>query len=271
MKDYIRQLLENVDDINVGRCKIREYLQARLMQILQDKAVFTTWTFLGGTALRFLYSIPRFSEDLDFSLVKPGLDDNFHDIVKTIKAAFEAEGYKIKIKANSEKNVKYAFIKFEGLLFESGYSPHRSEILSIKIDLDTNPPEGANVISTIVRKYVILNIQHYDKSSLLAGKLHALLARKYIKGRDVYDLFWYLSDKSWPAPNMFFLNNALKQTGWEGEPLTIKNWGNILAERAKLYNWNQIIEDVRPFLERPEELQLLNKKNLSQLIFLSSQ
>lgn len=60
----------------------------------------------------------------------------------------------------------------------------------------------------------MLNLLHYDKSSLLAGKLHAVLTRKYTKGRDLYDLMWYLSDPTWPAPNLIQLNNALKQTGW---------------------------------------------------------
>lgn len=266
MKDYISQLLENIDDNNSGRCKIREYLQARVLQVLQEKTAFAIWAFLGGTALRFLYSLPRFSEDLDFSLVKPGLDDGFSDVVKAIKAVFEAEGYRVGIKANIKKNVKSAFVKFEGLLFELGYSPHRSEVISIKIELDTNPPEGANVVSTIIRKYMILNIQHYDKSALLAGKLHALLARKYLKGRDVYDLFWYLSDKNWPEPNLLLLNNALRQTGWQGETIIPENWKNILADKVKSYNWKRVIEDVRPFLERPEELRLLNQENFIQLL-----
>ena len=122
MKDYIRQLLENVDDNNRGRCIIREYLQARVLQVLQEKAAFATWAFLGGSALRFLYSLPRFSEDLDFSLVKAGMADNFSDVVKAVKAVFEAEGYRVSIKANIEKNVKNAFVKFEGLLFELGYT-----------------------------------------------------------------------------------------------------------------------------------------------------
>lgn len=266
MKEYIRQLLEKVADNNLGRCKIREYLQARILQVLQEKAAFATWAFLGGTALRFLYALPRFSEDLDFSLVKSGLNDRFIDCVKAIKAVFAAEGYQVSIRVNIEKNVKSAFIKFTGLLFELGYSPHRAEVISIKIELDTAPPEGANVVSTIVRKYVILNIQHYAQSSLFARKLHALLMRKYLKGRDVYDLFWYLSDRNWPAPDILLLNNALKQTGWSGSIITPENWKNILVDQVKSYNWNRVIEDVKPFLEHPEECALLTQENLIQLL-----
>lgn len=266
MKEYIRHILENVTDLNIGRLKIREYLQARLLQILQDKAAFTNWAFVGGTALRFLYFIPRFSEDLDFSLVKSGSEDHFQDMVITIKKTFDAEGYQVNIKANSEKTVKNAFIKFEGLLFELGYSQHRSEVISIKIELDTNPPEGAHITSTIIRKHVILNLQHYDKSSLLAGKLHALLSRRYLKGRDVYDLLWYLSDRNWPQPNIAFLSNALRQTGWQGEPVTIHNWKKLLLEKFESVDWERIVADVKPFLEHPEEIQLLNQANLIKLL-----
>ena len=83
--------------------------------------------------------MPRFSEDLDFSLVKAGLEDNFTELMKKIKGTFEAEDYKLTIKAKMEKTVKSAFLKFEGLLYEIGLSPHRSETISIKVEIDTNP------------------------------------------------------------------------------------------------------------------------------------
>ena len=73
-----------------------------------------------------------------------------------------------------------------------------SEVISIKVEIDSNPPTGAKLETSIIRKHCLLNLQHYDKSSLLAGKLHALSTRKYTKGRDVYDLMWYLSDRTWP-------------------------------------------------------------------------
>ena len=76
MKDYLRNQIERVRDVNLGRCITREYLQARLLECLQKYGAFVNWAFLGGTALRFLYQMPRFSEDLDFSLVKPGIEDN---------------------------------------------------------------------------------------------------------------------------------------------------------------------------------------------------
>ncbi len=179
MKDYLRQQLKNVQDINLAKCLIREYLQARTLESLQDNNAFVNWAFVGGTALRFLYSMPRFSEDLDFSTAAPGLEDNFVPLMQKIKNQFLAEDYSVSIKAKTAKTVKAAFIKFEGLLHEMGLSPHRSEVISIKVEIDTNPPIGAKLQTSIIRKHCLLNLQHYDKSSLLAGKLHALLMRKY--------------------------------------------------------------------------------------------
>ena len=69
--------------------------------------------------------------------------------------------------------------------------------------------------TTIVRRYQTLHLQHHDRATLLAGKLHAILQRPYPKGRDVNDLLWYLSDPAWPEPNLVMLNNALQQTGWD--------------------------------------------------------
>jgi len=266
VKDYLKQLIEKIKDNNLARCITREYLQARALESLQDNGAFINWVFVGGTALRFLYSMPRFSEDLDFSLVKAGLEDDFTELMKKIKGTFGAEDYTLTLKAKIEKTVKSAFVKFEGLLFEIGLSPHRSETISIKVELDTNPPSKAIFETSIVRRHCLLNLQHYDKSSLLAGKLHALLSRKYVKGRDNYDLMWYLSDRTWPEPNIAFLNNALKQTGWNGKKITADNWREVTALKISKYDWDKVITDVRPFIEKQRDIEMLTKETLLQLL-----
>ena len=266
MKEYLRQIIENVADNNLRRCLVAEYLQARLLQVLQDGSFFASWVFVGGTALRFLYSMPRFSEDLDFSVVEPEIEDNFADVMKRVKSVFETEDYAVNIKAKTEANVKSAFVKFEGLLYELGCSPHKSEVISIKVEIDTNPPLGAKVTSTIVRRHLVLNLQHYDKASLFAGKLHAVLSRDYVKGRDVYDLIWYLSDRNWPQPNIIFLNNALEQTGWEGKKITENTWRQVIAEKVSKYDWKRVVEDVRPFLEHQEDIRLLSRDSIVKLL-----
>jgi hypothetical protein len=266
MKDYLRQLVEKISDNNLARCVVREYLQARLLESLQDGGAFTSWAFMGGTALRFLYSMPRFSEDIDFSLTIAGIEDNFSGLMERAKAHLLAEDYSVAIKAKAEKTVKSAFIKIEGLLYELDISPHRSEIISIKAEIDTNPPAGAVFETSVVRRHCLLNVQHYDKASLLAGKLHALLTRKYVKGRDVYDLMWYLSDRTWPGPNIVLLNNALRQTGWQGPEITESNWRKYVTEAVSGFDWSKVVADVRPFIERQQDIELLNKGTTIKLL-----
>jgi len=266
VKEYVRQILRGVGDPILGRCLVREYLQARLLQSLQDRGIFNTWAFQGGTALRFLYAMPRFSEDLDFALVVPAPMDDFRDHIASVRNGFEAEGYDVAARINDKKAVKSAFVSFRGLPFELGLSPHSSETLSIRLEVDSNPPAGAHVVSTIVRRHFILNLRHHDKASLLAGKLHALLARPYTKGRDVYDLVWYLSDRTWPEPNIELLNNALKQTGWTGPQVTAENWRELVRQHVETFSWERIRTDVEPFLERAEDIALLTKESVASLL-----
>lgn len=266
MKDYLRQMIAQQPDALRKRSLAREYLQARILQALQDSGAFLNLAFLGGTALRFLYSLPRFSEDLDFSLISPSRGHGFREWLQKIKSGFEAEGYSLSIKANDKKAVCWAFLRYEGLLYELGLSGQRGETLSIKLEVDTNPPKGAGIARTIIRRYVTVNLLHYDQPSLLAGKLHAILSRKYTKGRDLYDLVWYLADKTWPAPNFGLLNSALEQTGWKGPQVTPQNWRSILKKHLSSLRWDRVAEDALPFLERAEEVALLTKENCLSLL-----
>lgn len=266
MKDYLKQIIARAAHPNLARRLATEYLQARLLQSLQDQGAFATWAFQGGTALRFLYSMPRFSEDLDFALVEPGMDARFRHHLASCQHTFEAENYALSVHINEVKTVQSAFVRFRGLPFELGLSSHRSEAFSVKIEVDTNPPAGARIVSSLVRRHVTLHLRHHDKASLLAGKLHAILARPYTKGRDIYDLIWYLSDPTWPEPNVELLNNALTQTNWPGPALTLENWRSSLRQRVDSLTWRQVAADVEPFLERPQDAALLTQENLLSLL-----
>jgi hypothetical protein len=266
MKDVLRGILEPVaGDLNKALLA-REYLQARILQALQDQGAFQRWAFVGGTALRFLFSIPRFSEDLDFSLLEKVPAAQFSAAMKSVEALFRKEAYAVSVKEKSAKIVASAFIKFPGLLYEIGLSPHASQVLAIKIEVDTNPPAGAVTRMTLVRRHVTLNLLHFDKASLLAGKLHALLTRRYTKGRDLFDLIWYLADRAWPDPNCVLLNAALAQTGWPGPEVTAANWRGLLIEKFAKLDFDAAREDVRPFLERPGDADLISRANLEAVL-----
>ena len=149
MKELLKQLVKEKSNQLLKKNAVREYLQARVLQSLQDDGVFLNWAFLGGTALRFLFNIPRYSEDLDFSLINPEEACDFKRVLKKIKVLFEAENYDIHIQVSPVKTVMSAFLKFPGILYEMGISPHVNEVLSIKFEIDTNPPEMAEVSTTI--------------------------------------------------------------------------------------------------------------------------
>jgi hypothetical protein len=93
-----------------------------------------------------------------------------------------------------------------------------------------------------------------------------VLQRSYTKGRDLYDLIWYLSDPDWPPPNFVLLNAALKQTDWRGPEMTPHTWRRSLAERMDAMDWDRAVTDLRPFLERQDDIELVNRDDLLQLL-----
>jgi hypothetical protein len=266
MKDYIAELVRGAASVPQGVNIAREYLQARVLSSLQRAGAMTSLAFHGGTALRFLFRLPRYSEDLDFALELSRDRYDFRSLLAAIRSDFDREGYGVELKVKDSKTVHSAFLRFPGLLFYLGLSPFRAQVLAVKVEVDTNPPAGAGLATTLVRRHATLHLHHHDKATLLAGKLHALLQRPFTKGRDVYDLFWYLADPDWPAPNLIMLNNALRQTGWQQPDLSHETWRNILWDRLQAVPWRQVHADVLPFLEPDAGVDLLTPENLARLL-----
>jgi hypothetical protein len=266
MKGYLAELIRTTPSPAHARNVMREYLQARVLGALQRAGAMIPLAFQGGTALRFLFTSARYSEDLDFALEKDKGSYDFRACLQSIKSELKVESYVVEFKVNDKKVVHNAFIRFPGLFYELGLSPHPAEVLAIKIEVDTDPPPGAALTTSVVRRHITLQLQHHDRASLLAGKLHAILQRPYLKGRDLYDLFWYLSDPGWPAPNLILLNNALQQTGWKGKPLSMDNWRTAVHERLKQIEWQHVLHDVRPFLEPGVDPKLLTPENLQRVL-----
>lgn len=266
MKEYLAELVRTAPTPVMARNAAREYLQARILASLQRAGAMIPLAFHGGTALRFLYSTARYSEDLDFALEKNKDNYDFRAYLRSIQRDFRAESYTVDMKVSDQRIVHSAFIRFPGLLHELKLPPHTDEVLSVKLEVDTNPPAGAQLATTLVRRHVPLQIQHHDRASLLAGKLHAVLQRSFTKGRDMYDLLWYLSDPTWSPPNLVLLNNALKQTGWQGEPLTETTWRAVLRDRLQLLAWDNVLNDVRPFIEPSINVEILTRENLLKLL-----
>jgi predicted nucleotidyltransferase component of viral defense system len=265
MKDYVLELVSGKEGYNAKLNTMREYLQAYILRVMHDEGVFRSVAFLGGTALRFLYGLPRFSEDLDFSLAgKQGFE--FKALLKKIVSELAAAGYEVSLSYNDKKTVNSAFVKFSGLMFEAGISPLKSQNFSIKVEIDSNPPGGAILETQIVNKYFPISFLSYEAESLFAGKLHALLSRKYAKGRDYFDLGWYLSKWKGIEPNFALFKNALEQTGWSGKLPDKDNWRGLIYNAVEHVDWKKVKQDIEQFLENPSDLNIFTKENVLRLL-----
>jgi len=265
VKDYCLELAA-AQKSSAGKYNaIREYLQAYVLRIMHGRNVFQSTAFVGGTALRFLYDLPRFSEDLDFSLhKKPGT--TFVDLMNMIKQELILAGYEVNVIYDETRTAQSAFVKFEGLMYEAKLSPLKSQKFSIKIEIDTKPPKGAVLTTHIVNKFFPIAFLSYDLPSLLTGKIHALLSRKYTKGRDYFDIAWYLSRFKTLSPNFKLLHNALIQTGYTKEIPDENNWRKYLSDAVKKSDWKTVHKDVVNFLENSQDMDIFTKENVLKII-----
>lgn len=265
MKDYVIDLVSQKEGYNAKLNLMREYLQAYILRVMHDEGIFRSTAFLGGTALRFLYNLPRFSEDLDFSSEgRPKV--GFSSLLKKILFELEASGYEVSVVYDDTRAVNSAFIKFSGLMFEAGISSLKNQKFSVKIEIDNNAPRGAVLETKIVNKYFPISFLSYEVNSLFAGKLHALLSRKYAKGRDYFDLGWYLSKWNGLQPNIELLTNALRQTGWKEAMPMEDNWRQIVYKVVDKTEWIKVKKDVENFLDNPSDLSVFTKGNVLGLL-----
>jgi predicted nucleotidyltransferase component of viral defense system len=265
MKEYALELAQRAKTAYAKLSVMREYLQAYILRIMHDDGVFRGTAFIGGTALRFLHDLPRYSEDLDFSCSLKDPPD-FAALMNKIKSELALAGYQAGITYNDVKTVKSAFVKFSGLLFEAGISPLRDQKFSVKIEVDSNPPSGAVTEVMVVNKYFPLAFLTYDIPSLFAGKIHALLSRKYTKGRDFFDLGWYLSRWRDLTPNLLLLKNALEQTGWKQDMPAEATWRDRVRDVVQSAEWNKVDEDISSFLENPSDRDVFSRENILRLL-----
>ena len=266
MIPYLKLQVAEAFTPEAQRAIVREYLQVRILQSLQRVGAMIPLALHGGTALRLLYHLPRHSEDLDFALERLPEQYDFRKYLRSIERDLTAETYQVEIKLNERTAVHSALVRFRGLYHRLGVSPHETEVLGIKLEIDTNPPGGATLDTTLVQRHVAVHLQHHDRASLFAGKLHAILQREYSKGRDWYDLYWYLSQKPWPPPNLQMLNHALAQSGWKMGIITADNWRSHIGDRLAHLDWERVVGDVQRFLLDQGELVAFRKETIENLL-----
>jgi predicted nucleotidyltransferase component of viral defense system len=261
MIDLLRQYLNGSKTPEEKLNRMREFLQVTILKIMYDRGSLAHLAFVGGTALRIIFNLRRFSEDLDFSLIERKPYD-FPKIVSAIENDLELNGLHAQTTVRSVRTVQNVFFKFSGLLKEMRLSALSSQNISIKLEIDTNPPLGGSIESTLVNRLYVLNLRHFDLPSSFATKLCACFFRKYIKGRDFYDLVWYLSKNI--RPNILLFNNAVKQVKGEDLGLNDQNIKEFILRRIEEIDFALVANDVEQFLEDKSELKLLNLATISQ-------
>jgi predicted nucleotidyltransferase component of viral defense system len=257
-------LVRAVPDRGQALNAMREYLQALVLRSFHESEAFPCLAFVGDTALRFLHGLLRFSEDLDFSLVSP---DGYagRAWMTKLKRDLTLAGFSPEVTWNERRTVHTGWVRLHGILHEAGLSPLRAEKLAIKVEVDTRPPGGGRCERRIVTRHLSFFLQYHDLPSLMAGKIHALLTRRYAKGRDWYGLVWYLSQRPPVSPNLVLLKNALGQSPGVGR-LDPGRWIEETKKRLRQTDVRALVEDVGPFLERPQDAALLTRENLLALL-----
>ncbi|OGX27980.1 MAG: hypothetical protein A3D10_00580 [Omnitrophica WOR_2 bacterium RIFCSPHIGHO2_02_FULL_48_11] len=263
MIDAIKQRFTPGMDTEQKLNAAREFLQILALKTMSDKKFFDQVAFVGGTSLRILYDIRRFSEDLDFSLIRKQKYD-FGLLQKELLRSFQLNGLPCEANLKTQTNVHNMMLKFPGLLKELGLSALPAQKFSIKLVVDTNPPAGWVLTDSIISKIYTFRMTHYDLASLFAGKLHACFYRKFTKGRDFYDFVWYLGKRV--KPNLALLNNAIAQTQGKNPGLDETNLKPFLLENIKRIDFAAAKKDVERFLEDKSALGLFNLKAMQGTI-----
>jgi len=264
VKEEAINLAKNIADPSQRLNVLREYLQALVMRSLHESEAFQCIAFVGGTALRFLYGLPRFSEDLDFSL-DSSVGYAPEKWMSKTKRDLQLAGLDAAVTINERKTVHVAWIKIFGVLKDAGLTGMAEQKLSIKLEVDTRPPSGAQTRNQVIERHRMFAVKCYDLPSLMAGKLHALITRQYSKGRDWYDFVWYRAQRPQPQPNLVLLQNALDQTQG-ARVFDSGKWENYVRDKIATLNIGKIREDVQPFLERQGDAELITRENLESLV-----
>lgn len=245
---------------------LRQYIQEYILFLMQKSGMSGTLYFVGGTALRFLYRIRRYSEDLDFSAGETWDTAALPGFMKKISDSLNKAGYTCTLNIKDAGTVQRVVIGFTGLLHEAGLSNRKEQKLNIHLEIDLNPPAGWTGQKTIIDIHFPVVLQHYDLASLFAGKLHAILMRSYTKGRDIYDLFWYRTKHKRLLPNFLQLNNAIKQTREGFVEVTAVNWLELLREKVGRMDWRTVEKDVLSFIEHEDDSLVFTRENLLMVL-----
>ncbi|WP_417359827.1 nucleotidyl transferase AbiEii/AbiGii toxin family protein [Galbibacter sp.] len=276
----IAKWLESYNPGNEQEAKsaLREIMQEIALVGLYRAGFYEVAAFYGGTALRIFYGLDRFSEDLDFSLLTTDPEFNLANYQKAIVNEFESLGMKVsvreKIKTN-ESTINSAFLKSETLwrelLLESIIPQHgidRVANIKIKIEVDTQPPLGFETEEKLLIRPFSFYVKCFTLPDLFAGKMHALLFRKWgknVKGRDWYDMEWYIK-RGTPLNLSHFAIRAKDSGDWHTYSITDKEFRVLLAEKIDTVNFEYVKNDIKRFISDQSGLEIWSPKYFHELV-----
>lgn len=255
---------------------IREIMQEITLAGLSRTDFFEKAAFYGGTALRIFYGLDRYSEDLDFSLLKPNSNFSIEPYFKAILDEFKSLGLTISIKKKTKQTaIDSAFLKtetiwqeiiLEDIIKETGVRSNKT--LKIKIEVDRQPALNFKTEEKLVLRPFSFYVKCFTKPSLFAGKMHALLFRKWqnrVKGRDWYDLEWYIK-KGIPLDVNHFLTRAKDTNDWQGDSISNKQIINLLDSKIKSVSFSSIKKDIVRFIQNDDVLNIWSPEYFKDLI-----
>lgn len=253
--------IKNADDeLNA----LKEITQEIILYALSKTSFFKRAHFIGGTALRIVHSLNRFSEDMDFTTknVDPGF--KFDDYMEDVLSVLKYYGLEMIVRKSKDDHfVKTRELKEDSEKWKISFPSNKQlKKVVIKLEIDSNPPLGAVEKNANLDFPILHQIKVGTLETMFAGKIHALLSRPYTKGRDWYDLLWYIKKRS--KINFQLLQNALFQMGpFKGQVLENVNREfviNELGKKIRALDWNVVRRDVERFV-RPDELDSLKLWN----------
>ena len=255
---------------------LREILQEIVLLGLADAGFFDKAVFYGGTALRILYKLPSFSEDLDFSLKEKDMDFDLSKYESSVVEMLASFGFEVDVVTKSkDSSVQSAFLKGNTLKHLIEINAPKNKLVKIKFEVDTNPPLEFNSEKKLLLVPRPFMVNSMTPSSLFAGKMHAILCRKWAnrpKGRDWYDLVWYISQNI--ELDITHLNARLQQNcRWQDESDTdipqnvdkefvIK----LLHNRIDNLDISAAKDDVVRFISDSKELDIWSKDFFYMLV-----
>jgi len=265
MIDIIKEKLRRYEAVNAleEENAVKEILQEIALYALWRGDFFDVALFQGGTSLRILHGLPRFSEDLDFLLRVPDPDFDWSPYLKVLVEVFEQFGLKLDALPKTKMNtaIRQALLKNDSIASQLDLSfagTGKSRTIRIKLEIDVNPPAGTGEDATYLDFPADHEVRHQDLASNFALKIHALLCRGFLKGRDWYDFSWYVAKGT--TPNLTLLRTALIQAGpWAGDERIAVDmpWlKQALGDTIAKIDWKAAADDVRRFL-RPAEAKSL--------------